>query len=272
MTSSLQLDKYLHRIDFQGLPKPDLITLSAIQLQHIKTIPFENLNPFTGAPVAVNLPAVEDKLVNHRRGGYCFEQNKLLLAALQQIGYQVKGLAARVILDQPVEAITPRTHMLLLIDLDGVRHLADVGFGSLSPTAPLRLETDVIQTTAHEAYRLVRQDGDYRLEAEVKGEWKPLYKFHLDEYFEIDYKVMNWYTSCHPSSHFTHTLIAARAFDGGRYALRNTVLHKHRLGQASELTNLPDPRSVLETLSDVFGLDTTGINGLEERISVLFDK
>lgn len=272
MPHTINLDQYLRRIGFAGPVKADLPTLQRIQELHPSAIPFENLNPFTGAPVALQLSAIEEKLVSRQRGGYCFEQNNLLKAVLQQIGFQVKGLAARVIFNQPLDAVTPFSHMVLLIELDGIPYISDVGFGGMSPTAPLRLQTELEQTTPHEPFRLMEQGAYYRLEAKVKDEWKPLYKFHLEEHFDQDYEVMNWYTSCNPSSHFTHTLIAARAVPGGRYALRNFHLSRHYLNRASEQTELKNSREVMDTLRDVFLLDISTSEKLEKQIDQLFDK
>lgn len=272
MSDTIQLDQYLQRIGYSGPVKADLPTLQKIQELHPSVIPFENLNPFTGAPVKLSLPAIEEKLVRRQRGGYCFEQNKLLMAALLQIGFQVRGLAARVISKQSIDAVTPLTHMLLLIELDGISYISDVGFGGMSPTSPLLIQTDIVQTTPHEPYRLVDQGNYYRLEAKVKEAWKPLYKFHLEEHFEADYEVMNWYTSCHPSSHFTNTLIAARAVPGGRFALRNLQLSRHYLDQDSEQTELKSRQEVIEVLQDIFLLDISPLEKLQKQIDQLFDK
>ncbi len=77
--------------------------------------------------------------------GYCFEQNTLLLTALRELGFEVSGLAARVVWSAPEDVIRPRSHMLLRILIDGEDHIADVGFGGQTLTGPLRLVTDVEQ-------------------------------------------------------------------------------------------------------------------------------
>ena len=54
--------------------------------------------------------------------------------------------------------IGPRSHMLLLVDLDGLPYIADVGFGGNVLTAPLRLEPHIAQATPHESHRLLPLD------------------------------------------------------------------------------------------------------------------
>src|SRR5262249_33171641 len=154
-----------------------LDTLSALHLHHAQTIAFENLDPLTGRPVNLDLLSLERKLVHEGRGGYCFEHNLLLSHLLRELGFQVKGLAGRVLWNAPEATIRKRSHMLLLIDLDQQRYIADVGFGGLTLTAPLLLRTDIAQCTPHEPFRLVQKDGDFVLQAEVRGGWKPLYRF-----------------------------------------------------------------------------------------------
>ena len=96
MTKDFRLDAYLARIGFGGAPAPDLATLAAIHAAHVNAIPFEGLDPLFGRPVKLDLASLQDKLVDSRRGGYCFEQNAVLKAALETIGFKVVGLGGRV--------------------------------------------------------------------------------------------------------------------------------------------------------------------------------
>lgn len=270
MSTTINLEHYFDRIGFRGTARPDLSTLQAIQKRHVLTIPFENLNPFTGRAVSLALDDIENKLVRQGRGGYCFEQNKLMASVLTQIGFKVKGLAARVFANRAIDQAGPATHQLLLIDLEDAQYLVDVGFGGMSPTGPLQLIADTPQSTPHEDYRLTRHGQYYHLEAEIQEHWQPLYKFQTEEHFDQDYEVMNWFTSCHPTSHFTHVLIAARAFEGGRYALRDTQFSTHRLGSSSLQKQLDEPAAVEALLTDIFGLDISGLSELQPRIAQLF--
>jgi N-hydroxyarylamine O-acetyltransferase len=112
-----------------------------------------------------------DKLVTGGRGGYCYEHNLLFAEVLRTIGFSVRGLAARVMWNAPEGAVRPRSHMLLRVDIGGAPYVADVGFGGLTLTGPLRLEAGVEQETPHECVRLVRSGGDLILQAEVRDAW-----------------------------------------------------------------------------------------------------
>jgi N-hydroxyarylamine O-acetyltransferase len=262
--AAIDLDAYLGRIGHVGERSPTLDTLRALLARHTEVIPFENLNPLLGWPVRLDAPALEQKLVRDSRGGYCFEHNLLLSHVLKALGYRVTGLGARVLWNVPEGTLTPRTHMLLLVDLGGQPYIADVGFGGQTLTGPLRLEPDTEQATPHEPFRLLRVGEDFVLQAKVRETWTPLYRFDLHEQRLPDYEVSNWYVSTHPASHFVTGLIAGRAAPGRRYALRNNELAVHSLNGSTErrvLHTAPELRQTLEsafrlTLPDAPELDT----------------
>lgn len=250
----MDLDAYFARVGFSGARIPTFETLRALHLAHAQAIAFENLNPLLGWRVALDLPALEQKFVRSGRGGYCFEHNALLAAALRELGFKVTGLAARVLWNAPEDSIRPRSHMLLLIDLDGEQLLADVGFGGLTQTGPLRLVADVEQSTPHEPFRLVKLDDGFKMQAMIGDAWKTLYRFDLTPQFDVDYEVSNHFMATYPTSHFRSTLIAALPVPGGRYALSNNQLVIHHLGAPSERRVLTSVKEVRDVLESMFGL------------------
>ncbi|HEX9924351.1 MAG TPA: arylamine N-acetyltransferase [Anaerolineae bacterium] len=247
--ATLDLDAYFQRIGYAGRRTASLDTLQAIVRRHAETIPFENLNPFLRWPVYLDLVSLQQKLVRDGRGGYCFEQNLLLGQVLQALGFQVTNLAARVMWNVPEGVITPRGHMLLRIDLEDQPYIVDAGFGGLTLTGALRLETGVEQATPHEPFRLITRGEGFVMEARLRGAWQVLYRFDLQAQLLPDYEVTNWYLSNHPTSHFIHGLMAARPDTGRRYALRNNELAVHYLDGRTErrlLTSAAELRAVLK--------------------------
>ncbi|MEZ5832431.1 MAG: arylamine N-acetyltransferase [Dongiaceae bacterium] len=247
------LPAYLARIGYDGPRVPTLETLRAIQLLHPQAIPFENLNPLLRLPVRLDIESLQQKLVRSRRGGYCFEQNGLLLAVLQALGYRVSCLAARVVWNQPSDALPPRSHMVLRVALEEGVYIADVGFG-MSPTAPLRLEPEIEQQTPHEPFRLLQGDGHFTLQCKLKEKWVSFYRFDLQEQAPIDYQVANYYVSTWPTSHFVTSLIAARATPDGRYGMRNNRLSIHRQCGEDEQRTLTSAVVISAVLRDLFGI------------------
>jgi N-hydroxyarylamine O-acetyltransferase len=252
LSAEFDLDAYFERIGFGGPGTPSLETLAEIHLRHTEAIPFENLDPFLGRPVRLDAASLQRKLVDSGRGGYCFEQNLLLRDALEEIGFAVTSLAARVLWNATTNSVRPRSHMLLLVRLDGASYVADVGFGGQTLTGPLLLKPDIEQPTPHEPFCL-RQSGEaFELHTRIGEEWKPLYRFDLQEQFLADYEVSSWYLSHHPESRFVTHLLAARAERGCRYTLLDTELAIHYVGAKTEQRTLASAAELRTALQDVF--------------------
>ena len=252
------MDGYFKRIGFHGPRVATLEVLRAIVLHHSASIPFENLDVLLGRGVGLDLAVVQGKLVNNRRGGYCFEQNSLLMAVLESLGFAVTPLSARVRIDRAREFLPPRTHLFLRVELDGVPWLADAGVGGLSPTGPLRLDTEQEQATPHEPRRIVRQDGRWFHQALLAGGWVDVCEFTGEHMPPIDRELANWWTSTNPGSKFRQNIMASIArHDGTRVSLQNTIL-THRKGDGSgevlrsEVVSEPD--RLREVLAAEFGI------------------
>jgi N-hydroxyarylamine O-acetyltransferase len=266
----VDLDAYLDRIGYTGPRTATIDTLEAVHALHPAAIPLKNLNPLLGWPVALDVESLEAKLVAGGRGGWCFEHNTLFRHALEALGFSVTSLAARVLWNAPPDSpVGARSHMLLLVELGGLRYIADVGFGGNVLTAPLRLEPHVAQSTPHEPHRLMPLDNGFLLEASLVGEWKPFYRFTLEPQFAADYEVSNWYLCHHPSSFFRQTLICARATPEGRYALLNKALAIHRKNETEKRT-LADAAALRSCLEMNFGLrlpQSPELDAALERVS-----
>jgi N-hydroxyarylamine O-acetyltransferase len=225
MSGTLDLHRYFARIGYTGPQAATLDVLRDLQRLHPLAIPFENLDPLTGRGVALDLAAIEDKLVVRGRGGYCFEQNGLFARVLMQLGFDVTPMIARVLWGREPDAITPRTHMLLRVTIDDEPWIADVGFGAVTLTAPLRLQAGSAQPTTHEPFRLAdASNGAFDLEVQFGETWMKMYRFDLQRAEWVDYEVSNWYTSAHPSSFFTTSLVVCRVTPEGRLTLFNDRL------------------------------------------------
>ena len=254
MTSLFDLERYLNRIRYAGDRSVGLTTLAALHASHPAAIPFENLDPLLGLPVRLDVESLQRKLVRDGRGGYCYEHNLLFAEALGAIGFSVTGFAARVVWNVPDGTVRPRSHMLLGIELDGGKYIADVGFGGLTLTAPLRLEMGIAQPTPHETFRLGRERQEFVLEARVGDSWKALYRFSEEVQEPSDYEVANWYTSTHPDSIFRRSLIAARATRDARLALLDGRLSIHHRNGSTEQRELQNGPEIKTTLTEMFGI------------------
>jgi N-hydroxyarylamine O-acetyltransferase len=176
----IDLDAYFARIGYPGPRDATLATLHAIARAHVAAIPFENLDVLLGRPIDLALGALEHKLIHARRGGYCFEQNTLLLAVLGALGFAVRPISGRVRYQRPRDFTPARTHVFVRVELD-TPWLVDVGIGAMSPTAALKLELDVPQATPHEPRRLVREGSLYYHQVQLADAWHDVCEFTLEE-------------------------------------------------------------------------------------------
>ena len=245
---------YLRRLGYDTPPPPTLQTLADLQLLHVSTFAFESLSTLLRAPVPIDLPSVEQKVLFDGRGGYCYELNQMFLALLQELGFDARGITGRVVMGGPPDAHTARTHRLSLVTVDGVRYISDVGFGGMVPSSPLQLDTEEPQATAHEPYRLSLKEGSYTLWAQVAQEWRGLYVFDLQPQSRWDYEVGNWYVSTCPQSPFYSQLKVALLAPGLRRTLNNGNFAIHYLDRASEKRVITDVDELVALLQDSFGI------------------
>ena len=250
----IDLDAYFQRIGYTGPRAPTLATLNAISAAHVQSIPFENLDVLLGRPIELAPEALEAKLVHARRGGYCFEQNSLLLYVLTQLGFDAHPLSARVRYQRPRDYTPARTHLFVRVELDE-SWLADVGVGMMSLTSALRLADEGPQATPHEPRRLLRENGLIYHQVKHGDEWHDVCELTLEQMPLIDRIVANWYTSAHPESHFRNRLLVARALPEGRRirVLNRELAIRDRDGEA-ERCMLGSPDELLAVLADDFGL------------------
>jgi len=261
---TLDLNAYFDRIGYRGAAEPTLQVLRDLVAAHTRTIPFENLDPVMGRPVDDLSPeALSDKLVQRRRGGFCYEHNGLMGYALAEIGFRVRRLAGRAVWGKPPDGpVPPKTHTALAVTFPGSRgpYLVDVGFGGPTPTTPLRMETGSTQRTPHEPYRLMDGGDGLVLQILIRDEWRSMYQFTVHSVPPVDLHVGSWFVSTHPSSIFVTGLTAAIVTDDGRVNLAGRDLTVHRAG-GSEKIHLPDAAAVVDILSGRFGIDVADLGG-----------
>jgi N-hydroxyarylamine O-acetyltransferase len=251
MTDCLNIADYLQRIDYQGPLEPTHEVLKNLHRAHATHVPFENLDIMLGRPILLDLPSLETKLVRDRRGGYCFEQNTLFAAILGQLGFNVTTLSARVRLNRA--RVTPRTHMLLLVKVEGSSYVVDVGFGAAGIIEPLGLETDRTVEQYGWIYRLMKESESWILQSCQLGSWQDQYEFTLEQHYPSDYEVANHYTSTYPASIFRQMPIAQVQSLSGRRTLRNLTLTEEKDASSSS-TRTIGKSELLDVLADSFGL------------------
>ncbi len=194
-------------------------------------------------------------MIGTARGGYCFEQNFLFRAGLRSLGFAVTSLQARVVRGLAIDASRPMLHMVLRIDLPEGQFLADVGFGNLAPTAPLKLSTNIEQDTPHEIMRFIDIADELVLQSRLGDKWEHIYRVVSLPRLDLEYEICNWFTASHPDSPYRNNLIAARPGPNRtRVTMFNARLNvRHPTGEVAR-RELHDPQEYRDVLSDIFGI------------------
>lgn len=268
----IDLDTYLARIGFQGPRTPTLETFQQIILSHQLSIPFENLNSFSGLEVSLDPAGIETKLLHRGRGGYCHEQNQYLYLALRALGFDARLKMARVRWMQAPEVTPQRGHMTLNVAVDGKWYLADVAFGALTPTAPLLISTDAEQRTPHQTYRVIERDGDRHLEVRIGEFWRPVYSFDDARFYPDDFQAANWLVSTYPSSEFVTNLILARPDKERRQILNNADLTFRYNDGRVEKTTLESIEQLRSTITAMFGIKIPASAQIDRALNRIFER
>jgi len=216
--ANFSLDAYFDRIGFHASAAADFDTLREMMRRQLRSVPFENLDVQAGKVVSLVPEEIFAKIVEKRRGGYCYEVNGLFAMALGAIGIPYRFVAARP-MTYPVRR--PRTHMAILATIDGVQWLCDLGFGSYGIREPLdlaRLDLEVRQDL--DTFRLgMVSDRVYLLQSLSAGVWKNLYEFDLSVQEWVDFEPANFMNSKHPDSIFVRNLMVVLQNDRGKEVL-----------------------------------------------------
>ncbi|MGW5455144.1 arylamine N-acetyltransferase family protein [Nocardia sp. NPDC003979] len=253
----LDLDAYLARIGYAGPRTASVDTLHALVRAHTTTIPFENLEIILGRGIPLDLKSLQDKLVRHARGGYCYENAGLFAAALERLGFEVRGLSGRVTFGSlATGVIRPATHALLRVtapDDDRV-WICDVGFGA-GPLAPFELADSAGEFTMGDwRFRLEHRDNLWVLYQFGRDGWIDRYTFTENPQYRIDFAVGNHFVSTSPHSPFTTRPFLQRFRPDVHHVLDDLTLVTEYPDGTSESREI-DATDLPKVLTDVFDIE-----------------
>lgn len=257
---------YFRRI---GLPSDTFVTpsetlLRRLQYHHVISVPYENLDILAGRPLAFDIPALYDKIVCRRRGGYCFEVNALFGALLAALGFSVKSYFARYLRGE--SDIPARRHRVLVAEAEEGAFVCDVGIGEVAPRFPLLLREGVIQEQGSERYRFERDASlGWVLWELYKGEWRRYFSFTEDVAREVDFIQPSFYCEKHPDSPFNKWLMVAIKTANGRKTIDGRVYKEFRDGALVTLEEGCSDARLSALLSEQFGIEGIDVSAPASR-------
>ena len=241
----VNVPSYLSRIAHDGAAETSIENLRALHRAHLYAVPFENLDIALGRTIVADEDRILNKIVNLRRGGFCYELNCAFAALLQALGFRVTLLSARVARTNGGEG-PEFDHLTLRVDLEE-SWLADVGFGE-SFLEPLRLRSGIEQIDPAGRYRLLEEGGRwYMQQGQPDGNWKAQYSFDLQERHIEDFAGMCHFHQTSPDSSFTKKRVCTMAAPSGRVTLSemNLIVTTNGVREERELASEEERTSIL---------------------------
>ncbi|GAB2902013.1 arylamine N-acetyltransferase [Microbulbifer echini] len=231
----------------------DIDFLAKLQSKHIARYSFNSLAVVLGQKISLDLPMIFDKIVERKRGGYCFEHNKLVFNILEELGFEVRLLLAKVVNGKSLDV--PRTHRVNLLNFQGDKYIVDAGFGFQGPFYPIKLEVGLEQRQGDTCYRvLAHENGDYCFQILKDNEFLTLYTFDLRNYSEAECLPAHFYSCNYPSAVFVQNLVVSRKCFDDVKSLRNGDFYRRHKGKA-QITKVSSSKILHRILSEDFELD-----------------
>ena len=240
---------YLRRIAVSPPVTADAATVRRLHRAHQIAVPFENLSIHLSEPISLEESDLVDKIVQRRRGGFCYELKGLFALLLEALGASVTRVAARVHGDSGFGP--PFDHLALIVrPADGSGPwLADVGFGRHSDY-PLLLDRRAGQDDPAGEFLLAdAPDGDL----DVLRDGRPQYRIELRERALDDFVPTCWWQQTSPRSHFTEGTICSRLTEDGRVSISGRTLIQTS-GTARTERQLDGDDALLAAYREHFGI------------------
>lgn len=249
--ANFNLQSYFSRIGFEAPALADFATLKSMMRRQLCSVPFENLDVQAGRVVSLVPEEIVSKIVERRRGGYCYEVNGIFAMALEEIGIPYRLVAARP-MTYPVRR--PKTHMAIVATIDGAQWLCDLGFGSFGIREPIDLEwIDREIRQGIDTFRLTMvSEYDYLLQSQTDSAWKNLYEFNLFPQEWVDFEPANFMNSTHPDSIFVRNLMVVLQTESGKKVL--TSYSMKTVSAEGTVEKKIAPEEIASLLEERFGL------------------
>ena len=251
----MDIEKYLKRIGINQKLKREISYefLRELQLAHLYSVPYENIDIINGVPLDLDVEKIYEKIVLGRRGGWCFELNCLFERLLSELGFSTKNYLARFWRGE--EGIPIHRHRVTAAFIDGKTYISDVGLGSVSPRIPLLLEEGLVQEYFGESYRFERHEVFGWILYELRhGVWERYFSFTEEPHYDADFAAISYFCEHHPASKFNKSYIVAIKNEAGRKCVDGCIF-KEFLGNELVRTeeNMSEKRT-REVFYKEFGL------------------
>lgn len=255
--TNAQLSSYLSHLHIAQAPALTEDFLVAVTRAHLEVVPFENLEVhYEHREPSLAATDLYNKVVGNKRGGYCFELNKLFYLLLKGLGFNCYPVPARVVHRR--EELRPFSHRATLVEIGGRKWYCDVGFGGAGPKGAIRIDTQEVQTVFGDDFFVAPDEGPYSGELAIyrfdSGAPDKVLVFRDMPWMEADFQILNGYYANHSHSPFVNKRILYRCVPGGWISLtQNTVTTMtNGIQQTVELQTETEVQELLEKEFNLF--------------------
>ncbi|EQB39456.1 hypothetical protein M947_05540 [Sulfurimonas hongkongensis] len=258
------IERYLQSISVEKKPN-SISDINDFIKKHLQSLYFCNIPVLLGDEISLELKAIVQKMIEEKKGGYCFEHNKLIYEALKYFGFEVEAPFARVLNNQKVDV--PKTHRFTLLSFRGERYIVDAGFSFMSPNSAIRFGDTPTKTIFERDYIVKELDANnFELTMLRKEGPYTLYSFDLTKHNEQDFEMGHFYSSKHKDAPFVNNLVLSKITDKKIYSLKNNSYHEMSKEKKDEVI-IKTKKEFTSILREKFGYKISN-----EEIKYLFDK
>jgi len=141
--------------------------------------------------------------------------------ALRALGFEYYFAAAR---PMTYAERRPKTHMVVVVKLEGEKYLCDCGFGGYGLRAPIKIAENIEDEHVGERFFLELKGGEYLLSTQIIGDKTAQYAFADIPQEWIEFTLANYFNAMHPNAIFTQKKLAIMQTANGRRILVDEIL------------------------------------------------
>jgi N-hydroxyarylamine O-acetyltransferase len=253
---------YLTRIKVHERP-PSISYLKELIRGHVMNIPFENLDIYYKKRIRLNIEDFFKKLINEKRGGYCFELNALFFHLLIMLGFQTELLHGSFYKKETKKFSHDFDHMMIRVTIGEVRYLVDVGM-IVPMVTPIKWEMNQANLIGSEYYRLTEKEASIFLlqKSSDASVFSTFLKIYNQPVTMIEFLSMNDTHQEDPNSFFVQNRVVSIVTKQGRREIKNNEIIIQELGSESRKQILNEDE-FFTLLGQHFGLDARHLTNPE---------
>ncbi len=252
----MNIPAYLERLGLPASMEPTTENLAKLTRAHLEKIPFENLAVhYEHKEPSLAPEDLFEKIIVNKRGGWCFELNKLFFLLLEALGYDCTMVPARIVLNR--EDVRPISHRATVVRAEGKKWFIDVGYGGQGPKGIVDLSTSEVQHIFGEDFYVTDSDPLYDGEIVIgridSGIRRRVVTHREIPWRDVDFAPLNSYYASYPNSPFYVKPILYRCTPEGWVSLVGNTLTECAQG-TRQIVELQTKQQVRDVIQQRFAL------------------